>query len=123
MLARAAKPKLSLAVPTLSLNTAAAAAPKSPFGSLAAAPASPSPLTPTARNTKLNKQAGTVAFASTLQVPSASAAAKSAGRSKKSVQFSADGPSVRLVSPMPRECYGEYSKMSREERRWTARQG
>ncbi|MCJ1440487.1 MAG: hypothetical protein MMC23_000971 [Stictis urceolatum] len=107
MLARTAKPKLSLSVPTLNVH----AAPKSP--SPFVLPVSPSPITPTARNTQMNQRG-----LATLQVPVSQARKSSAA--KKSVQF-ATSPSVRLVSPMPKECYGEYVKMSREERRWTAR--
>lgn len=108
----AARPKLSLTVPAagpkatpLSLAIPAAA---SGFSRPAALP-SPSPLTPTARNTMLNARG-----ASSLQVPVVARGAKKAG---KKVAFAEDNR-VELVSPCPREYYGEYVKMSRDERRW-----
>ncbi|KAL8631679.1 hypothetical protein Q9189_002586 [Teloschistes chrysophthalmus] len=59
MLARAARPKLALSVPTAPAVTSLA--PKSPT---LRTPVSPSPISPTVRNTKLNQRG-----LSTLQVP------------------------------------------------------
>jgi len=106
MLARAAKPKLSLSVP---MTASISKGPKSPSPFVIA----PSPMTPTARNTAFNQRG----FA-TLQVPSAQSGLKKVGAKK--VQFS-ETPSVKLVSPMPRECYGDYVKMTRDEKRWSVR--
>jgi len=68
-------------------------------------------MTPTARNTAFNQRG----FA-TLQVPSAHGGVKKVGAKK--VQFN-ENPSVKLVSPMPRDCYGDYVKMTRDEKRWS----
>jgi hypothetical protein len=118
---RAAKPKLSLAVPSMSI---AHSAPKSPFP----IPISPSPInTPTARNTVLNQrgfstfQPPTFAYQQSANTKSilkrdASTAAAAATQRKK-IQFH-DIPTVNCVSPMPDGYHGEYVKMSRDERRW-----
>ena len=71
-----------------------------------------SPLTPTARNTQLNQRGAASLQLPALQVPAPN---KSAG--KKKVSF-ADAHHVELVSPCPQDYYGEYVKMTREERRW-----
>lgn len=112
---RSARPKLSLAVPV-----AAAQAPKPVVPTLiiptisssaaASRPAPLTPLTPTTRNTALNAR---LSHSSSLQVPTF-ATKKGKG---KSVRF-AEEEHVTLVSPCPREYYGDYVKMSREERRW-----
>lgn len=122
---RAAKPKLSLAVP--STSHIAASGPKSPFP----LPVSPSPInSPTARNTLLNQrgystfQAPTYAYAQ----PSNTTAKKSILKKNvpttvvttsngKRIQFN-DAPSIKCVSPMPADYHGEYIKMSRDEKRW-----
>ncbi|KAL8940404.1 MAG: hypothetical protein Q9211_002293 [Gyalolechia sp. 1 TL-2023] len=59
MLARAARPKLALAVPTGPVVSATVQSP------ILRTPIAPSPLSPTVRNTKLNQRG-----ASTVQVPS-----------------------------------------------------
>ena len=124
MLRNAAKPKLSLSVPALSISTSSAAplsaAPRSPRSPMVSAT---TPLTQAARNAQLNQRG-----ASTLQVPtfaytnSANSksilkrdASKAAGA--KSLRFN-DVPSVQCVSPLPAECYGARVNMSKEERRW-----
>lgn len=115
---RAAKPKLSLAVPTLA---ATHGAPKSPFP-LAV---SPSPInSPTARNTALNLRGY-----STMQQPTYAYVQSSNTKSilkrdhpssintSKKIQFK-DVPTVTCVTPMPPGYHGEYIKMTRDERRW-----
>ncbi|KAL8677958.1 MAG: hypothetical protein Q9186_005656 [Xanthomendoza sp. 1 TL-2023] len=118
MLARAARPKLALAVPTAPI---ASLAPKSP---LLRTPISPSPNSPTVRNTKLNQRG-----ASTLQVPTFAYAQNPGTKSilkkcqaansmgGKKLQFM-DEPAVRCITPVPDDYHGTYVKMSRDERRW-----
>lgn len=108
-----ARPKLSLAVPTAASKPSVPqlVIPAGVSSSLRTATLpSPSPQTPTARNTQANQRA---LSSSTLQIPSARPAKKSA----KKVSF-ADSHRIELISPCPQEYYGEYVKMSREERRW-----
>ncbi|KAL9006508.1 MAG: hypothetical protein Q9188_000745 [Gyalolechia gomerana] len=118
MLARAARPKLALAVPT---GPVASATVKSP---VLRTPVSPSPMSPTVRNTKLNQRG-----ASTLQVPSfaytqnpgtKSILKKSQAASSlvsKKLQFNEE-PAVRCITPVPDDYHGTYVKMTRDERRW-----
>ncbi|KAL8953710.1 MAG: hypothetical protein Q9222_000455 [Ikaeria aurantiellina] len=118
MLARAARPKLALAVPTAPVPSLAV---KSP---LLRTPISPSPISPTVRNTKLNQRG-----ASTLQVPTFAYAQNPGTKSilkKQQASSSAIGkklqfreePAVRCVTPVPEDYHGTYIKMSRDERRW-----
>ncbi|KAL8971822.1 MAG: hypothetical protein Q9183_000867 [Haloplaca sp. 2 TL-2023] len=121
MLARAARPKLALAVPAAPV---ASLAPKSP---LLRTPTSPSPLSPTARNTRLNQRG-----LSTLQVPTFAYAhhshnAKTKGILKKSPTSDSfprkqlhfiEEPAVKCITPVPDDYHGTYVKMSRDERRW-----
>ena len=120
MLARAARPKLSLAVPALSVSPSAA---KSP---LPRTPISPSPISPTVRNTRLN-QCGF----STLQPPSFAYSQPSGtksilkkgaekGTKGKKLQFREEAE-VRCVTPVPEDYHGTYAKMSKDERRWGPR--
>ncbi|KIW56504.1 hypothetical protein PV05_05163 [Exophiala xenobiotica] len=123
---RVAKPKLSLNIststpqpgrPSLSL--------KSPLTPLRS-PVSPSPISPTARNTRLNQRGY-----STLQQPSYAYVNSSSSRSilKKSSKPSAaarrqlsfsETPVVHCITPIEDdEYYGQYRKMSKEERRWS----
>ncbi|KAI4233749.1 MAG: hypothetical protein L6R40_006981 [Gallowayella cf. fulva] len=118
MLACAARPKLALAVPAAPV---ASLAPKSP---LLRTPISPSPISPTVRNTRLNQRG-----ASTLQVPTFAYTQNASTKSilKKSqpanrvggkkLQFR-DEPAVRCITPVPDDYHGTYVKMSRDERRW-----
>jgi len=127
---RSAKPKLSLSIctataqasrPTLSL--------KSPVAPLRS-PVPPSPLSPTARNTKLNQRGY-----STMQQPTYSYANTSGSRSilkkssaakpssqRRQLSFS-DDPVVYSVTPIEEEDYygGASGKASRDERRWGRR--
>lgn len=121
MLRTAAKPKLSLAVPKLSISTTSS-------GPLSAAPRSPlisatTPISQAARNAQLNQRG-----ASTLQVPTFaytnSANSKSIlkrdtakSAAGKNIRFS-EVNSVQCVSPLPEECYGTSVRMSRDEKRW-----
>ncbi|PGH17138.1 hypothetical protein AJ79_01276 [Helicocarpus griseus UAMH5409] len=134
--ARAAKPKLSLSIaaattnntsrPALSLKspTAMSMPPRTPL--------SPSPLSPTALNTKLNQrgfstvQQATFAYANPASSKSIlkknSSNSPSSGASSKRIQFSVE-PIVHCVTPIEYtdDYYGGYVKMSRDERRWLLR--
>jgi len=110
----AARPKLSLAVPSASkpsIPQLVIPASVSQVHRPSHLP-SPSPLTPTARNTQFNQRSS-----STLQVPSMHGSAPKKTAGKKKVSF-ADAHHVELVSPCPQDYYGDYVKVSREERRW-----
>lgn len=121
MLARAARPKLMLAVPTAAPATLA----KSP---LPRTPILPSPMSPTVRNTGLNQRGF-----STLQPPTFAHAQPSNSKSilKKGHKSSSAGkklqfreePAVRCISPVPEDYHGTYVKMSRDERRWGSGRG
>ncbi|KAI9855713.1 MAG: hypothetical protein M1830_006449 [Pleopsidium flavum] len=117
---RAAKPKLSLSInaasrPSLSL--------KSP---MPRTPISPSPISPTARNTRLNQRGF-----STAQQPSYAYAQSSSTKSilKKGLKPSAaptrriqfrDEPVVYSITPVEQgeDYYGRYIPMSKDEKRW-----
>jgi len=128
---RVAKPKLSLSInttaqtssrPSLSLKSPLTVrSPRTPI--------SPSPTSPTARNTRLNQRGY-----STMQQPTFayanSSTAKSILKKKQSPSAAADRrlqfrdePTVYCVTPIedPESYYGTYTKMSREERRWARR--
>lgn len=118
MLARAARPKLALAVPT---GPVASVTVNSP---ILRTPISPSPISPTVRNTRLNQRG-----ASTLQVPSFAYAQNPNTKSilkktqppvtvvGKKLQFSEE-PVVRCITPVPDDYHGTYVKMSKDEQRW-----
>lgn len=129
--ARVGRPKLSLSI---SAATSSASRPslnlKSPAGlSTPRTPTSPSPLSPTTLNTRLNQRGF-----STLQQPTFAYANTSSSKSilkknhspsngeVKRIRFSGE-PTVHCVTPIenPEEYYGTYVKMSRDERRWTRR--
>lgn len=127
---RAVKPKLSLSIstaqatrPTLSLKS-----PMTPLRSPRDMPVSPSPISPTARNTRLNQRGY-----STLQQPTYSYVNSSKSRSilkkssmsaksstqRRQLSFS-ETPVVYSVTPIEEEdYYGNHVKMTREERRWS----
>src|SRR6266498_1579217 len=131
MLSRATKPKLSLSIsngppsarPSLSLKTPSHTVPLTPI--------SPSPISPTTRNTRMN-----VKGYSTFQQPSYAYANTSSSKSilkkgstssvsstsSKKLQISPE-PIVYCVTPIEagEEYDGGYVKMSRDERRWTKR--
>ncbi|OAP63698.1 hypothetical protein AYL99_02925 [Fonsecaea erecta] len=129
---RTAKPKLSLSIstataqatrPTLSLKS-----PLTPLRSPLKSPVSPSPASPTARNTRLNQRGY-----STLQQPTYSYVNSSSSRSilkkspsktstqRRQLSFS-DTPVVYSVTPIEEEdYYGAHVKMSKDERRWGRR--
>ncbi|EXJ74002.1 uncharacterized protein A1O5_02296 [Cladophialophora psammophila CBS 110553] len=129
---RAAKPKLSLSIststaqatrPTLSLKS-----PMTPLRSPLKSPISPSPVSPTARNTRLNQRGY-----STMQQPTYSYVNTSSSRSilkkspsktatqRRQLSFS-DTPVVYSVTPIEEEgYYGSHVKMSKDERRWVRR--
>lgn len=127
---RAVKPKLSLSISTAApkrptLNLPSPVAMSMPLRS----PISPSPISPTARNTRLNQRGY-----STMQQPSFSytnpSSAKSIlkkGQTPRSasvrrLQFN-DEPTVHNLTPIENEdeYYGAYSKMTKEEKRWGSR--
>ena len=118
---RATKPKLTLSLPNTS---AAKAAQRSPFPM----PISPSPITsPTARNTALNQSGSSTyqppTFAYTKSSGTKSILKKSPNHievSEKRIQFK-ETPTVTCFSPMPPGYYGEYIKMTADERRWGRR--
>jgi hypothetical protein len=147
MLARATRPKLSLTVPSaaapsLSVSIPSAGttpsktvAPCSPLtflapvayssvaSSVSCAPAA-SPLasagafTPiTTRNTLFNARSLATLQIPPPQQPQLGRSSSRVREGRKRVQFSEE-QTVRCLSPMPQEYYGEYSTMSREERRW-----
>jgi hypothetical protein len=94
-------------------------------------PVSPSPCSPTARNTRLNQrgystlQQPTFAYANTSSQRSilkkgSSSSPSSAG--SRRLQFREE-PTVHAITPIEsgEEYYGAYAKMSKEERRWARR--
>ncbi|MCJ1409532.1 hypothetical protein MMC19_003613 [Ptychographa xylographoides] len=117
---RTAKPKLSLAMPSMA---AAHSAPRSPFP----IPVSPSPInSPTARNTAMNQrgfctaQQPTFAYAQSSSTKSILKRERTNSNSgSKKIQFK-ENPTITCVSPMPPGYHGEYIKMTRDERRWGA---
>ncbi|KAL2056198.1 hypothetical protein ABVK25_003221 [Lepraria finkii] len=118
MLARAARPKLVLAVPTI--NTVSAATAKSP---LPRTPISPSPISPTVRNTRLNQrgfstlQPPTFAYSQPSNTKSILKKGQASSSSSKKLSFKEE-PSVRCITPVPEDYHGTYMKMSKDERRW-----
>ncbi|OJD11925.1 hypothetical protein AJ78_07398 [Emergomyces pasteurianus Ep9510] len=152
--ARAAKPKLSLSIaaastsntsrPVLSLKSPVAMSVPMPPRT----PLSPSPLSPTARNTKLNQrgfstmqQQATFAYAnpassksilkknhgsssssSSSNSSSNSSSPSSGTSSNKRIKFICE-PTIHCVTPIDNteDYYGGYVKMSRDERRWLLR--
>ncbi|PGH18948.1 hypothetical protein AJ80_04275 [Polytolypa hystricis UAMH7299] len=134
--ARAAKPKLSISIasattsasrPALSLKSPASLTvpPRTPR--TPRTPLSATPLSPTARNTRLNQQG-----LSTMQIASFSYANSSSSKSilkksssaaarGKSIQFNGE-PTVHCVTPIENpDYYGGYVKLSKDERRWMKR--
>lgn len=116
MLARAARPKLMLAVPTAAPATLI----KSP---LPRTPVSPSPISPTVRNTRLNQrgfstsQPPTIVYAQPTNTRSILKKGQKASSTGKKLQFREE-PAVRCISPVPEDYHGTYVKMSKDERRW-----
>lgn len=122
---RAVKPKLSLSINTAPQATRPVLALKSPVAPMRS-PISPSPVSPTARNTRLNQRGY-----STMQQPTYAYANHSNARSilkkgpapsqRRQLSFD-DKPVVYCVSPIAEsDYYGGHGQMTREERRWTAR--
>jgi len=136
---RAVKPKLSLSISTTATRPALSLNLPSPVA-MVRSPISPSPISPTARNTRLNQRGY-----STLQQPSFAyknysssksllqkgAGANSARMAQRRLQFREE-PTVHAITPIEAEdCeggegyYGNYgagkAKMSRDERRWGRR--
>lgn len=105
--------KLALAVPTLSIPTSSTGVKSALLG----APISPSRISPTVRNTRLN-QASSFSYS---QAPNTKSILKkghsSRSTSGKKLSFSEE-LAVRSIEPLPQDCYGEYVKLSKDERRW-----
>lgn len=119
--ARAARPKLMLAVPTAAPATLA----KSP---LPRTPVSLSPMSPTVRNTHLNQrgfstsQPSTFAYAQSSNTKSILKKGQASSSTGKKLQFREE-PAVRCISPVPDDYHGTYVKMSKDERRWGSGRG
>lgn len=113
MLARATRPKLALAVPTASSTHALQSSPR---------PISPSPVSPTVKNTRANQrgfstlQQPTFAYAQSSSTKSILKKGPSTSSSKK-LQF-CEEPAVRCITPVPEDYHGTYVKLTRDERRW-----
>lgn len=129
--ARVAKPKLSLSISAATSSVPRPALTLKSSGALnvPCTPISPSPLSPTAHNTRLNQRGF-----STVQQPTFAYVNASGSKSilkkthvpnngeVKRIRFSGE-PTVHCVTPIenPDDYYGAYVKMSRDERRWTRR--
>lgn len=118
MIARTARPKLALSLP---MATVPARTLKSP---LPCTPVSPSPVSPTARNTRLNQrgfstfQPPTFAYAQSSNTKSILKKGQTeSSTANKTLQFQEE-PAVRCITPVPEDYHGTYIKMSRDERRW-----
>ncbi|KAL9099036.1 MAG: hypothetical protein Q9163_005402 [Psora crenata] len=119
--ARAARPKLSLAVPPQNSATATGPALSLKATTTVGESSLPSPAP---------RHLAPPTFASHPETPAARRAGAGAGglvvqkkpakEKKKKVQFRAE-TEVKCVTPLPEECYGAYVKMTREERTWTRR--
>lgn len=130
---RVMKPKLSLSISTTAQTSARPSLSlKSPMVVMPRTPISPSPISPTARNTRLNQrgystmQQPTFAYANTsnsksiLKKNSYSQTPSSAA--SRHLQFREE-PIVYCVTPIENtdDYYGAYTKTSKEERRWQRR--
>jgi hypothetical protein len=139
---RSMKPKLSLAISTTSTRPSLSLNLPSPVA-MVRSPVSPSPISPTARNTRLNQRGY-----STLQQPSfayknysssksilkkseSGSTSRMAQSQRRRLQFREE-PTIHAITPIEAEdCeggegyYGSYggdkAKMSRDERRWGRR--
>lgn len=132
--ARVAKPKLSVSIAAATGNTSRPSlslkSPSSSSSSMALprTPLSPSPLSPTARNTQLNQQGRSMVQQPTFSYKNSSStksilkkSSESEGPANKKIQFTGE-PTVHCVTPIENpDYYGGYVKMSREERRWVSR--
>jgi len=136
---RSVKPKLSLSIsttatrPSLSLNLPSPVA-------MIRSPVSPSPISPTARNTRLNQRGYSTFqqpsfayknYSSSKSILKKGDSASSARIAQRRLQFREE-PTVHAITPIDADdCeggegyYGTYgggkSKMSRDERRWSRR--
>lgn len=124
MLARTSRPKLALALPT-AITTSHAM--RSPALGSPLPPISPSPISPTARNTRLNQrgfsvlQPPTFAYAQSSETKSILKKGQKAHLTAgKKIQFQ-DNPVIMCLSPVPEDYHGTYVKMTRDERRWGKR--
>lgn len=120
MLARAARPKLALALPTTTAAPTTRAL-RSPFPPT---PVSPSPISPTARNTRLNQcgfstlQPPTFAYSQSTDTKGILKKGQTSGSAiSKKLQFREE-PTVQCITPVPEDYHGTYVKMTRDERRW-----
>jgi len=148
---RSLKPKLSLSISTPTSATSSRPALKLSLASpTIRSPVSPSPISPTARNTRLNQrgystlQQASYSYANYSQRPSilkktssdsygsssrhsssgSLAMPSSSGKVRREIKFR-DEPTVHSITPVGEEdekaYYGPPVKMSREERRWSRR--
>jgi len=125
---RVAKPKLALSISTAaSQSTRPSLTLKSP--AIPRTPISPSPISPTARNTRMNvkgyssyQQQPTYSYSNSSSTKSILKKGSKSDSPSKKLQIAAE-PTVYCVTPIEAgdEYYGGYVKMSREERRWTKR--
>jgi len=119
------KPKLSLSISTVA---APASRPSLSLKAPLRSPICPSPLSPTARNTRLNQRGY-----STLQEPTYAYSNHSSSRSilkkgqslnssrRRQLQFQEE-PTINLITPIEEaDYYGTYAKISKDERRWQKR--
>ncbi len=121
---RAAKPKLSLSISAASKPSSSLQPP-----SLARTPLSPSPISPTARNTRLNQRGFSTAQQPSYAYAQSSTTTKSilkkgqrsgtAGLAPRKLHFR-DEPVVYSITPVDQgeDYYGRYVPMTRDEKRW-----
>ena len=116
--ARAARPKLALALPSSSSGSLALKTPHP------RTPISPSPISPTVRNTRLNQrgfstlQQPTFAYAQPTNTKSILKKSQTAtSTTGKKLKFNEE-PAIRCITPVPEDYHGTYVKMTRDERRW-----
>ncbi|KAL9107606.1 MAG: hypothetical protein Q9227_007509 [Pyrenula ochraceoflavens] len=126
--ARSAKPKLSLSISTAATKSSRPSLSLPSPAALPRTPISPTPASPTARNTRLNQrgystlQQPTFAYTNSSSAKSILKKGASPSSAGKRAKFSAEH-TVYCVTPIERseEYYGDYAKMSRDERRWQSR--
>ncbi|KIV84897.1 hypothetical protein PV11_00646 [Exophiala sideris] len=126
---RVAKPKLSLSISTSTASQASrpSLSLKSPLTPLRS-PVSPSPISPTQRNTRLNQRGYSTMQQPTYAYVNSSSSrsilkksSKSSAAARRQLSFSED-PVVHCITPIEdEEYYGHYAKQSKEERRWQRR--
>ncbi|CAF9921872.1 MAG: hypothetical protein HETSPECPRED_004659 [Heterodermia speciosa] len=115
MLSRSARPKLALAVPSATSHAIKSPLPRTPI--------SPSPVSPTVRNTRANQrgfttlQPPTFAYTQSSNTKSILKKGQTSTSSGKKLQFREE-PAIRCITPVPEDYHGTYVKLGRDERRW-----